>query len=106
MVRSRKAQLVQLDFERDLTEKLSGEWKDKVLQKVSAAARRLQLFKKSNGNVVKLYFSVSVRLVSFRQTLRSHDSFSTIFSNKRRLPVENEKSVIKRTILMWKGRTW
>jgi len=105
-VHSRKAPFVQLAFERDLTEKLSGEWKDKVLQKVSAAARRLQLFKKSNCNVVKLYFSVSVRLVSFRQTLRSHDSFSTIFSNKRRLPVENEKSVIKRTILMWKGRTW
>jgi len=44
MVHSRKAQLVQLAFERDLTEKLSGEWKDKVLQKFSATARRLQLF--------------------------------------------------------------
>ena len=31
MVHSRKAQLVQLAFERDLTKKLSGEWKDKVL---------------------------------------------------------------------------
>jgi len=54
----------------------------------------------------KLSFSVSVGLVLFRQTVRSHDSLSTIFSNKRRLPVENEKSVINRTILMWKGRTW
>ena len=44
MVRSRKAQLVQLAFERDLTEKLSGEWKDKALKKFIAAACRLQLF--------------------------------------------------------------
>jgi len=106
MVHSRKAQLVQLAFERDLSKKLSGEWKDKVLQKFSATTRRLQLFQKSNGNVIKLSFSVSVRMVSFRQTLRSNDSLSTISSNKRRLPVENEKSLINKTFLMWKGRTW
>jgi len=44
MAHSLKAQLVQIVFERDLTKKLSGEWKDKVLQKFSATARRLQLF--------------------------------------------------------------
>jgi len=44
MVHSSKAQLVQLAFERDLNKKLSREWKDKVLQKFSATARRLQLF--------------------------------------------------------------
>jgi len=46
MVDSRKPQLVQLAFERDLSKKLSGEWKNKVLQKIqkfSATARRLQL---------------------------------------------------------------
>jgi len=32
MVHSRKVQLVQPAFERELTKKLSGEWKDKVLQ--------------------------------------------------------------------------
>ena len=42
----------------------------------------------------------------FRQTLRSHDSLSTIFSNKHRFPMENEKSGINRKILMWIGRTW
>jgi len=44
MVRSRKTQLVQLAFERDLTKNLSGEWKDKSLQRFSATARKLQLF--------------------------------------------------------------
>jgi len=44
MVHSRKAQLVQLAFEQDLTKKLSREWKDKVLQKFTAIARWLQLF--------------------------------------------------------------
>jgi len=44
MVHPRKAQLVQLAFERDLTKKLSWEWKDRVLQKFSATARKLQLF--------------------------------------------------------------
>jgi len=39
-----KLSLLNLAFERDLTKKLSGEWKDKVLQKFSATARRLQLF--------------------------------------------------------------
>jgi len=44
MVHLRKTQLVQLAFERDLTKKLSREWKDKVLQKFSGTVRRLHLF--------------------------------------------------------------
>jgi len=40
IVHSRKAQVVQLAFERDLAQMLSGEWKDKVLQRFSATARR------------------------------------------------------------------
>jgi len=44
LVHSRKTQLDQLAFEQGLTKELSGEWKDKVLQKFSATARTLQLF--------------------------------------------------------------
>jgi len=45
MFHSRKAQLVQLTFERDLTKKLSGEWKDKVLQNVVLLLANYSYFK-------------------------------------------------------------
>lgn len=45
MLHTRKARLVQLAFEKDLTKKCCGEWKDAVLRKFqSAHKRRLQLF--------------------------------------------------------------
>ena len=44
VLQARKAQLIQLAFERDLTRKLRDEWKDLVLRKFSASSRRLQLF--------------------------------------------------------------
>ncbi|KAG9282357.1 zinc finger MYM-type protein 1-like [Astyanax mexicanus] len=40
----RKAQLVQLAFERDLTRKCTNEWKEKVLRRFCSDSRRLQLF--------------------------------------------------------------
>ncbi len=45
MLHQRKAQLVQLAFERDLTRKFRDEWKDTLLRRFKASKlRRLQLF--------------------------------------------------------------
>ncbi|KAA0706263.1 hypothetical protein E1301_Tti016242 [Triplophysa tibetana] len=44
MNHTRKSQLVQLAFERDLTKKMRNEWKDLVLRKFNSSTRRLQLF--------------------------------------------------------------
>lgn len=44
MLHGRKAQLVQLGFERDLTRKCTAEWKDTVLRRFSNNSRRFQLF--------------------------------------------------------------
>lgn len=44
MRHARKAQLVQLAFERDLTRKCLNEWKEKVLRRFHTETRRLQLF--------------------------------------------------------------
>ncbi|KAI2645227.1 Zinc finger MYM-type protein 1 [Labeo rohita] len=46
MLHKRKAQLVQLAFERDLTRKCTTEWKDTVLRRFNVRTRRLQLFKR------------------------------------------------------------
>ena len=44
MKRARKAHLVQLEFESDLTKKLKTDWKGNVFQQFSTSNRRLQLF--------------------------------------------------------------
>lgn len=44
MRHTRKAQLIQLAFEKDLTRKCQHEWKDKVLRRFHSETRRLQLF--------------------------------------------------------------
>ena len=44
MLHERKAMLVQLAFEKDLTRKCTSEWKDTVLRRFSSSTRRLQLF--------------------------------------------------------------
>ncbi|XP_073730590.1 uncharacterized protein [Misgurnus anguillicaudatus] len=44
MLHKRKAQLVQLAFEMDLTRKCTTEWKDTVLRRFNNHTRRLQLF--------------------------------------------------------------
>ncbi|KAL0968294.1 hypothetical protein UPYG_G00264930 [Umbra pygmaea] len=44
MLHERKARLVQLAFEKDLTRKCTREWKDTVLRRFSSNTRRLQLF--------------------------------------------------------------
>lgn len=44
MLHERKARLVQLAFEKDLTRKCTSEWKDTVLRRFSSNTRRLQLF--------------------------------------------------------------
>uniref|UniRef100_A0A671QMD9 DUF4371 domain-containing protein n=1 Tax=Sinocyclocheilus anshuiensis TaxID=1608454 RepID=A0A671QMD9_9TELE len=44
MNHTRKAQLVHLAFERDLTKKLRNEWKDLLMRKFNTSTRRLQLF--------------------------------------------------------------
>lgn len=44
MLHKRKAQLVQLAFERDLTRKCTTEWKDTILRRFNVCTRRLQLF--------------------------------------------------------------
>jgi len=44
MLHPRKAHLVQMAFEDDLTKKLKNEWKELVFRKFSTSSRRLQLF--------------------------------------------------------------
>ncbi|KAK0153405.1 hypothetical protein N1851_004914 [Merluccius polli] len=44
MLHKRKARLVQLEFEKDLTRKCTSKWKDTVLRRFSSSTRRLQLF--------------------------------------------------------------
>ena len=45
MLHERKARLVQLAFEKDLTRKCTNEWKDRILRRFSSRPiRRLQLF--------------------------------------------------------------
>lgn len=44
MLHTRKAQLVQLAFEKDLTRKCKNEWKDTVLRRFNTSTRRIQLF--------------------------------------------------------------
>ncbi|CAL8326461.1 unnamed protein product [Arctogadus glacialis] len=44
MLHKRKACLIQIAVEKDLTKKLTGEWKETLLRRFSTASRRLQLF--------------------------------------------------------------
>ncbi|KAK0153461.1 Zinc finger MYM-type protein 1 [Merluccius polli] len=44
MLHKRKACLIQIAVEKDLTKKFTGEWKETLLRRFSTASRRLQLF--------------------------------------------------------------
>lgn len=44
MLHQRKAHLVQLAFERDLTKRFATEWKEAVMKRFSSGRRRLQLY--------------------------------------------------------------
>ena len=44
MLHRRKAQLIQLAFEKDLTRKFKSEWKDALLRRFSSEKRRLPLY--------------------------------------------------------------
>ncbi|KAL2087113.1 hypothetical protein ACEWY4_018172 [Coilia grayii] len=44
MLHGRKAQLIQLAFEKDLTHLFKSEWKDALMRRFSSEKRRLQLF--------------------------------------------------------------
>ncbi|CAL8271460.1 unnamed protein product [Boreogadus saida] len=43
MLHRRKAQLIQLAFEKDLTHKFTSEWKDMLMRRFSSEKRRLPL---------------------------------------------------------------
>ncbi|CAL8385144.1 unnamed protein product [Arctogadus glacialis] len=68
MLHRRKAQLIQLAFEKDLTHKFTSEWKDMLMRRFSSEKRRLPLEDREGGrtalNPLKSAFSPSVNKAS------------------------------------------